>query len=194
LDRYSLLAHVAPGLTSQLENLATESLLYLLQRYGTAHQAFVELVSTTGYEPPSDLTFNSQVHMQYGNIPDLVGATEDGTNFLLADSKFWAPLTRNQPTGYLNQLPKAREGIVLFIAPEQKYEGLWQQFLVRCRGEGFEISDETGERPNWRAARTSKGRLALVSWSFALDHLEDRLKDAGEVRGAHELWQLLISA
>ena len=75
LNQYSLLARVAPGLTSQLENLATKSLLYLLQRYGTAHEAFVDLVSTTGYEPPSDLKFSTQVYMQYGNIPDLVGAT-----------------------------------------------------------------------------------------------------------------------
>ena len=42
LNQYSLLARVAPGLTSQLENLATESLLYLLQRYGEAREAFVE--------------------------------------------------------------------------------------------------------------------------------------------------------
>ena len=39
-------------------------------------------------------------------------------------------------------------------------------------------------------ARTSKGRLALASWSFVLDHLEGRLEEAGEDRGAHEVWQL----
>ncbi len=47
LDHYSLLGHVAPGLTSQLENLATEALLYLLRRYGTARDAFADVVSET---------------------------------------------------------------------------------------------------------------------------------------------------
>ena len=43
MNYYSLLARVAPSLTSQSENLATKSLLYILQRYGTAHEAFVDV-------------------------------------------------------------------------------------------------------------------------------------------------------
>ena len=125
MNQYSLLSHVAPSLTLQVENLATESLLYLLQRYRTAHKAFIDLVSTIGYVPPGDLDFRSQVHMQYGSIPDLVGATADEKGVLLVESKFWAQLTPNQPTGYLSRLPKDREGMVLFIAPESRYKDLW---------------------------------------------------------------------
>jgi hypothetical protein len=190
MNQYSLLARVAPGLTSQSENLATKSLLYLLQRYGTAHEAFVDLVSIVGYEPPSDLTFNAQVHMPYGNIPDLVGATEGEPGVLLVESKFWARLTPNQPAGYLDRLPTDREGMVLFIAPKKGYEELWDRLVARCGREGLEVRSETGEPPNWRAARTSKGRLALASWSFVLDQLEGRLEEAGQERGAHEVWQL----
>lgn len=131
MNQYSLLARVAPGLTTQFENLATESLLYLLQRYGEAREAFVELASTVGYAGPRDLQFSTQVHMQHGNIPDLVGATEDGTNVLLVESKFWASLTPNQPTGYLDRLPADSEGMVLFIAPEGRYESLWQGLGAR---------------------------------------------------------------
>jgi hypothetical protein len=186
-----LLAHVAPGLTTQFENLATESLLYLLRRYGTAHDAFVEVVSTTGYDPPRDLAFSTQVHMQHGNIPDLVGATEDGTGVLLVESKFWAPLTPNQPTGYLDRLPADGEGMILFIAPEKRRVHLWQELVGRCLRAGFELSDETGEPPNWLAAGASEARrLAYVSWSFLLHHLEKQLEAAGEDRGAHEVWQL----
>jgi hypothetical protein len=190
LDRYSLLAHVAPGLTTQFENLATESLLYLLRRYGTAHDAFVGVVSTTGYDPPRDLVFSTQIHTQHGSIPDLVGATEDGTGVLLVESKFWTPLTRNQPTGYLRRLPQDREGMVLVIAPKSRCEELWPELVARCEEETLEVWDEKGEPPNWRAAHTSKGRLALVTWSFVLDHLEGRLEEAGQDRGAHEVWQL----
>lgn len=190
MNQHSLLAHVAPRLTTQFENLATESLLYLLEQYSEARVAFVDLASTVGYVGPRDLTFATQVHMEYGSIPDLVGTTEGGTNVLLVESKFWASLTPNQPTGYLNRLPQNGEGMVLFIAPERRYEELWQQLVARCNSEGFEISDETGESPTWCVARTSKGRVAFVSWSFALGHLEGRLEKAGQDRGAHEVWQL----
>jgi hypothetical protein len=67
-------------MTSQMENLATESFLYLLRSYREAHKAFVELVATIGYVPPSGLRFDTQVHMQQGSISDLVGAAEDKTS------------------------------------------------------------------------------------------------------------------
>jgi hypothetical protein len=38
LDRYSLLGHLAPSLTLQTENLATEPLSDLLGRYGEARE------------------------------------------------------------------------------------------------------------------------------------------------------------
>lgn len=129
--------------------------------------------------------------MEHGSIPDLVGATTDGTGVLLVESKFWAPLTPNQPVGYLRRLPTDKKGMVLFIAPEGRYETLWPELIARCQGEGFELSDERREPPNWHAVRTSEvGCLAYVSWSFALDHLEDQLQEAGQDRGAHEVWQL----
>ena len=152
MNQYALLAHVAPGLTLQVENLATESLSYLLRRYRTAHEAFVDLVSTIGYVPPGDLEFSTQVHMQHGSIPDLVGATMDGTGVLLVESKFWAPLTPNQPAGYLRQLSEDRKGMVLFIAPVGRYEELWQQLVVRCQAEGWELRDGREVSPNWRGA------------------------------------------
>jgi translation initiation factor 2 alpha subunit (eIF-2alpha) len=67
LDRYSLLAHVAPSLTSQLENLATEALLYLLRRYEAAKDAFADFVSETGHAAADDLAFGSQVRMGQGS-------------------------------------------------------------------------------------------------------------------------------
>jgi hypothetical protein len=161
LNQYSLLGHVAPRMTSQMENLATESLLYLLRSYREAHEAFVELVSAIGYVPPSDLRFDTQVHMQHGSIPDLVGATEDKTGVLLIESKFWAPLTPNQPTGYLRRLPTDREGMVLFIAPERRRQTLWQELVARGQREGLELSEQTGDSPNWQSASTSEiNRLA----------------------------------
>lgn len=191
MDRYSLLGHVAPGLTLQLENLATEALLYLLRRYGTAKDAFVDLVSATGHAAPGDLTFGSQVRMSHGSIPDLVGMTEDGRGLLLVEAKFWAPLTANQPVGYLRRLPEVGEGTVLFIVPEGGQEAIWQELSRRCRAAGLELGEEIADPPRWRAARVpGAGRLAVASWSRVLDLMEGRLEEAGESRGAHEVWQL----
>ncbi len=191
MDRYSLLGHVAPGLTSQLENLATEALLYLLRRYAPAKDAFVDLVSETGHAAAGDLAFGSQVRMSHGSIPDLVGTTEDGTDVLLVEAKFWAPLTQNQPTGYLRRLPEDERGTVLFVAPEGRQESLWQTLSDRCRAEGLEPVEETADPPHWRAARVpGAGRLAVASWTCVLDRMEGRLEVAGDDRGVHEVWQL----
>jgi hypothetical protein len=148
------------------------------------------LATTLGYAGPSDLEFTTQVHMQHGSIPDLVGATPDGAGVLLVESKFWAPLTPNQPTGYLRQLPGGGGGMVLFVAPGQRYDDLWSELVVRCQAEGLEVTGETGDPLNWRAGSASVGQLAYASWSFVLDHLEGHLKEAGADRGAHEVWQL----
>jgi hypothetical protein len=165
--------------------------LYILLRYGEAREAFVDLALTVGYIGSRDLTFDTQVHMQHGNIPDLVGATTDGAEVLLVESKFWAQFTPSQPTGYMRRLPTDREGMVLFVAPEGRYEELWRALVARCQREGLELRDETGEPPNWHSARTSEtSRLSYVSWPFALDRLEGRLEEAGQDRGAHEVWQL----
>ncbi len=110
---------------------------------------------------------------------------------MLVESKFWAPLTPNQPTGYLSRLPPDKEGLVLFIAPEARYRTLWQELLGRCKAAGLEPRDETGDPPHWRAVRISQvGKLAYVSWSFVLNRLEGELKRDGEICGAHEVWQL----
>ena len=80
--------------------------------------------------------------------------------------------------------------MVLFIAPARRCKELWPELVDRCEDKGLEVWDETGELPNWRTVRTSKGRLALASWSFVLDRLEGRLEEAGRDDGAHEVWQL----
>lgn len=190
-SRYSLLGHVVPSATRQVENAATEALAYILQEYGRAREAFVGLISATmGSVGEGDLTFGTQVRMLGGGVPDLVGIDSDG-EVLLVESKFWAPLTPRQPTGYLRRLPAHGNGLVLFLAPEARHETLWQELANRCRAAGLEPQDETGDAPNWRAARTSgRHRLAYASWPFVLDRLEGELEKAGEVRGAHEVWQL----
>ncbi len=100
-----MLGHVAPGLTFQLENLAPESLLYILRRYGEAREAFVYLASTVGYAGPKDLTFDTQVRMQHGNIPDLVDGTTNGARVLLAESSpaplCWLTSSRSSGTCHL---------------------------------------------------------------------------------------------
>ncbi len=189
--RYSLLGHVVPSMTLQVENAATEALSYILREYEKAREAFVSLVSSIGSVGEDDLTFGTQVRMWGGGIPDLVGADSSEAEVLLVESKFWAPLTPHQPTGYLSRLPSKKEGLVLFIAPVARHRTLWQELTNRCRAAGLKLDDEMGDTSGWRAARTSElHRLAYASWPYVLDHLEGELEDAGEVRGAHEVWQL----
>ena len=93
----SLLAYVVKKYApSQWENIATDSLHYLLRRPGV-EDAFHQLVVASGLtsEP---LTWSTQLSNADRSRPDLVGLDADGRPKLLVEIKFWASLAGNQPT------------------------------------------------------------------------------------------------
>lgn len=92
-------------LTNQIENVATDALAHLLSQYYFVADAFIEYISSVGIALPKNLTIKTQAKWQDAAIPDLVGLDEEGHHILIVESKFWAPLTPNQPTTYIERLP-----------------------------------------------------------------------------------------
>lgn len=64
--------------------------------------------------------------------PDLVGRDVEGRYLLIVESKFWAPLTLNQPATYIDRLPADKPALLLFIAPASRMRTLWLELLSRC--------------------------------------------------------------
>ena len=96
-------------------------------------------------------------------IPDLVGNTQDGVQVLVVEAKFWAGLTANQPVTYLKRLPAERPGLLLFIAPEDRADNLWDALLGCCRKAQLHEVEERNTAAG-RALRFGESWLALTSW------------------------------
>lgn len=179
-------------LTNQLENLATESLFYLLKRYKSLAKDFNNVISDMGLINENPLNFDTQIVMSGGEIPDLVGTNEEGDTVLLVESKFWAPLTPNQPISYLSRLSHKCDGMVLILGPASRYNTLWPKLLSLCEDTGINPTDEIGSPPNPLSVRlTQKSRLGYLSWGYLLNHFQTILENDGNTKGSNEVWQLI---
>jgi hypothetical protein len=186
----SLFGTLATRFSTQPENLATESLFYILNASRTAERAFLGYVARAGVNLGDNLLFQTQSHGKDKSIPDLVGVNAANEQVLVIESKFWASLTDNQPITYLDRLPKEKPGILLFIAPERRFPTLWAELLERLN---------RNEKP-FQKSETDDGLLvvrlnahhvmALVSWRAVLAIMEQSATAAQEMQVVSDIRQL----
>jgi hypothetical protein len=182
----SLVAHLVTRFASnQQENLATESLLYILHNSEAARRAFMAFVSDTG-AADLPLTFRSQAHAADGSIPDLVGSDVSGVSRLIVEVKFWAGLTVNQPGSYLEQLPEGEPGSVLFVCPEMRTPTLWRELLTRSQATQHKA---TGAMRVASVARPHT--LALTSWRHMLGFLLTQTAREADSAASEDIRQLI---
>ena len=148
----SLFGHLATRFSAQPENLATESLHYILERSPAVASAFIHFVEDIGVQLGEGLTFETQVGKACSARPDMVACDVQGHEVLIVEAKFWAGLTDNQPVTYLNRLPDDQHGLLLFLAPGQRFETLWPELLRRCQLAGISTG-ASKDRIGWRAAQ-----------------------------------------
>jgi hypothetical protein len=91
MSSQSILAYLAPRWTSQLENVVTDALAYLLNQYPDVRRAFREYVSLTGIHLPDPLVFETQASWLDASRPDMVSFDNKGDKVLIVESKFGAP-------------------------------------------------------------------------------------------------------
>jgi hypothetical protein len=169
----SILAYLASRWTSQLENVVTDGLAYLLNQYPDVFKALREYVSLTGTHLPDSLKLETQATGVFAGRPDMVGADDEDRHVLIIESKFWATLTSNQPMGYVGELPLNKPAILLFIAPEARLSDLWRELMERCGERG--TPKEAPSPFRVLAVDVPSSRiLALTSWESLLTHLEAR--------------------
>ena len=187
----TLLAYIAPRLTKQTENVATDALLYLLRMYPVASKAFSTYIANLSVNLPKNLKYDTQLGLAGRAIPDLIGVDEDNHLVLLVESKFWATLTKNQPLAYLGHLTKEKQGIVLFIAPSSRFPTLWPELVQRCSKGGLSLGQQVDESPDYLVVEVEPGkRLGLVSWESLLTYLKQQLEANDVIDGSFEVWQL----
>ncbi|MCY3819088.1 MAG: hypothetical protein OXH52_06960 [Gammaproteobacteria bacterium] len=192
----SLLAHLASRLTGRTETLATEALGYILSRSPGARSALRELVGTGADDVGVIESVETEVKGDANERVDLVGFDAQGFERVLVEAKFWAGLTEHQPKTYLERLRREghapRASVLLFVAPEQRLETLWNEVRGRVP-EGMLDDGEPRQVEQRYCARIRGGpyRLMLTSWARLLRAMSSRASDEGDVAAEGDLQQLL---
>jgi hypothetical protein len=192
MQHQSLFGHLATKFGEHPENLATESLNYILNRSVVAKKAFSQLIEQTGVRLRGKLNFQTQAGGDDNAVPDLVGTDIEGKQTVITEVKFWAGLTDKQPIVYLNRLPRNTGGILLFIAPAKRSPILWSELLRRCQDSGLAVGRERSIHNEFTAANViPKHVLAVVSWRSVLLVILAAVESEAQTEIAADIRQLL---
>lgn len=188
----TLFGHLATRFAQHPENLATEALLYLLDRSPIARAALRRFIAQADVTLPDSLLYRTQAAGDEGAIPDLVGLDDVGREVLLLEAKFWAGLTDRQPVEYLNRLASAVPGLLLFVAPARRFATLWPELVSRCKQAGVPIEAPKESGSGLLVVKVGNRKtLALASWSSLLGSLLVALESEGETAAASDARQLI---
>lgn len=191
MQNETLFGHLANQFSHQPENLATESLYYLLKRSNNAKKVLIDLLSDTKIDLPSDLNFQTQVSGDDHSIPDLVGRDINGDSVVIIESKFWAGLTEHQPTTYLKRLLPEKDGILVFIAPSLRFDTLWAELLRRCKINGIDFQEPKQLNNEFLYTRLNKNHvLSLISWRQILSKMVTEFESASQNQLMNDAIQL----
>ncbi len=193
-DDSTLVAYLAPKLTNQVENAATDALGFALNKSAASRAALNDLLGEGGFDMPPIVRVDTQVTYEDGSRPDMTGYDENGGKRLLVESKFWASLLDGQVCGYLSQLDGCEPAALLFIAPGVRLETLWaeivRQIEVDCQDMAIQ-PDASSDGRRSAAVGDSPKRLILASWDSLLRRMSDRAADAGDEGAVSDIRQLL---
>ena len=186
----SLLSHLVPRLTTQVEDAATDALAFVLNKSPACRRALDSLLSDSNLQPIAKV--RTQVTYEDGSRPDMVGYDESGAKRLIVESKFWASLLDGQASGYFGQLEEKGPGVLLFIAPEIRLDTLWAGIKRQMEsGEGRVQLDPAKTAVAIRRAKvvgSDKG-LMLVSWTHLLNRMAAAVANDASVKS--DIQQLL---
>jgi hypothetical protein len=187
-----LLGHLAQRFAFSEENLATESLAWLM-RSNTAKSAMVDLARLAGCDLPGSLNYVGQVGRQETGIPDIVATDIEGAERLIIEGKFAAGLTEKQPGGYLERLPSDQSGMLIVVAPSFRLSTLWVELLRAAPDLTSPIpapsSVDSADFHYIALNRTQT--LGLISWRRLVSHILNALRAADERALAADAEQLL---
>ena len=188
----ALLSFIAQRHTTGLEDVVTDALFFILSRSASAMEALSEFLGDE-HGPMPIARAQTWVTDAHGAIPDPACSDEDGNLFALIESKFWAPLTYNQPVTYWQELPAQERTVLLFVAPDYRIDQgtLWDELEAKLREAGHELGPV--RRDNGLITAPSKDeqrRLMLTTWQLLLDSMAQKAKEDGDTQACLEIAEL----
>ncbi|MDE2765844.1 MAG: hypothetical protein OXI25_05375 [Chloroflexota bacterium] len=188
----TLLSFVAQRHVWGIEDAATSALSFILSHSASARQSLSEFLGDEDGPLP---IAKAQTWMAdaYGAIPDLACLDEDGNTVALVESKFWAPLTANQPVTYWRRLPARKRAVLLFLAPAYRVDGdgLWDELEARLREAGHQLGQaDKSDELIIAQSETDQRRLMLTSWELLLDRMASRAAQNDDTQAGFQIAEL----
>ena len=164
---------------------------YILEN-PTAKINFVNMLNSLGIEFVPGYA-KGEKHLD-NTRPDLIIYDSESPR-IIVENKFWAGLTKYQPTEYIKKLPDAKHSAVLFIVPEERKRSIWSELKIRCKDKNLTLIDEDLDSPILWGKLGEYRKLAVTSWKYTLQNLESAGDETfGEVRQLKDLVSKLTTA
>jgi hypothetical protein len=136
----SLLGQFYTRIKGSQEDIASEGLVYILNRSKAARDVIGRIIkSDLGLDLP-DLTYVSQNTGIKLERPDVTGCDDNGQERVIFEAKFWASLTDNQPVEYLNRLKE--NSALIFVCPTLRVRPIFDAVLSRLRSASYNFIDK----------------------------------------------------
>ena len=184
----TLLADLAVMMSSP-EDVATRALELVLGRSPAANASVERLLDLwRGHSGPSIFRWVSQVTGDDQARTDLQGFDEHEDTVAILENKFWAGLTDNQPTTYLDRLPPG--GMLVFVVPAKRVALIAYELALRLAAPGRPTATFAREGGS-QVAHLKCGRTLVVApWSAILNALAAALEAAEEHDNRADVHQL----
>lgn len=183
----SLLGQFYNRIKGSQEDLASESLSYILNKSVRAKKTINQIIYLSTGLKFSELSYSTQNIGDKLERPEISGKDEDGKEVLIIEAKFWAALTSNQPNEYLNRL--SSDSVLMFIVPSLRERTLFDE-VIRKLNEAYTSNEIEIQNPSIRLLKSNQF-LIIKSWNELLNSIKSELQQENNQTLISDIDQLI---
>ncbi|MFZ4740907.1 MAG: hypothetical protein ACOYLE_07055 [Bacteroidales bacterium] len=131
----SLLGQFYTRIKGSQEDIASEGLVYILQRSISARKALNKVIQFESGLEFEEINYITQNIGEKLERPDISGFDIKGKEVIILEAKFWASLTENQPIEYLKRL--GENSILIFVCPSLRVRPVFDELSMRLQKAEF---------------------------------------------------------
>jgi len=187
----SLLGQFYTRIRGSQEDIASEGLVYILQRSKGARLAINKILKSDCGIELSDLTYSTQIRGEKLERPDISGFDQSGKETIIFEAKFWSSLTNNQPIAYLNRLKN--DSVLVFICPSLRVRSLWDEITKRINATSlnFTMNNESHsiilQNTKYLLIKTWDEILGILRVHLSQENNQSLISDIDQIIGFCEI-------
>lgn len=182
----SLLGQFFTRIRGSQEDIASEGLTYVLKQSDAAKNAVYNILRVNCGLEFDNLRFKSQNIGENLDRPDITAHNSENQEVLIMEAKFWAPMTKNQPLGYLERLGK--HTALVFICPGMRLQNVYDECLRKINNAKLPNSPVES---NYSVAFDNNRFLLVISWDEILKAVRKNLEKTSEVELISDIDQII---